>query len=312
MKIHDNNPFTKIFLFLILSVLFVALNFFNALNAAENLSYQEKDLKKISSNYVKSPKNIKKPKLIFSKIQLDNYYIYAICDQVLLDSLQSKCYSYTYKAPVFNFFKIQYSHIREGIKKRYFFHYDKRIPSLYKNYINDYTKGKDKYDKGHLAPDASFDFDKEVLKSTYLSSNVVPQVPYINRYIISKIEKDERNIVKRSKKDLYVLTGAVYTHYDYRYVDENIFKTKVPSAMVFLFIQDEKVIKGYLVPNTFNFSFKYKQASKKDRKKIFENLRIKINKKDEIKRLLLKLNIKKITFKKNKKRILNGYKGYKY
>ena len=36
------------------------------------------------------------------------------------------------------------------------------------------------YDVGHLANDASFDYNKETLYDTYSTANVIPQLPEIN------------------------------------------------------------------------------------------------------------------------------------
>lgn len=53
------------------------------------------------------------------------------------------------------------------------------------------------YQVGHLAPDAAFDYDKEVLKSVYvLGYNTVPMYPHFNMYVWSKLERHARNLAK--------------------------------------------------------------------------------------------------------------------
>jgi len=56
---------------------------------------------------------------------------------------------------------------------------------------SDYTNSG--YDRGHLAPDASFDWSQESLDSTYSLANIIPQVPEVNQHMWVDVENYERS-----------------------------------------------------------------------------------------------------------------------
>jgi len=177
---------------------------------------------------------------------LDNFKIISNCSQVINDDLQRKCYLYNYKKPKFNFFKIQYSNIDTSIKKRLSFKEDKRIPEEYQNKLKNYVHSG--YDRGHLAPDASFDINMTILKTTYLTSNIVPETPRVNRYIISKIEKEERDLVKETKIDVYVLTLA---NYKSKKFDKNMYIPDYIFILIYYKYKNNYQSIAYKIPNTF-------------------------------------------------------------
>jgi len=55
---------------------------------------------------------------------------------------------------------------------------------------SDYTGSG--YDRGHLAPDASFDWSQESLDATYSLANIIPQVPVVNQQMWVDVENYER------------------------------------------------------------------------------------------------------------------------
>jgi len=55
---------------------------------------------------------------------------------------------------------------------------------------SDYTNSG--YDRGHLAPDASFDWSQESLDATYSLANIIPQVPEVNQQMWVDVENYER------------------------------------------------------------------------------------------------------------------------
>ena len=50
------------------------------------------------------------------------------------------------------------------------------------------------YDRGHMAPAADFNFDRQSLEETYLFTNVCPQDQQLNRGEWAKFEREIRNL----------------------------------------------------------------------------------------------------------------------
>ena len=78
------------------------------------------------------------------------------------------------------------------------------------NNADDYAKSG--YDRGHLAPAADFNFDRNALAETYLYSNVCPMLPSVNRGEWAEIEAEVRRLAKSSNDTVHVLTWPEY-HY---------------------------------------------------------------------------------------------------
>jgi len=143
-----------------------------------------------------------------SIIKLENYpiVIYAHCDQVIKDPVQIKCYSYFNHETLFNMYFLD-SNVSKSIKKRLNFREDRRIPKRYQNFLKCYHRNPQKQDRGHLMPDASADYNKIVLRTTYLTSNIVPEYYRTNRYSISKGERQVRDIALHY--NTIVITGII-------------------------------------------------------------------------------------------------------
>jgi endonuclease G len=71
----------------------------------------------------------------------------------------------------------------------------------------DYTHSG--FDRGHLAPDASFDYDQNDLNQVYFMTNIVPMDPTVNRYMWSDLEEYAR-IKTREYGAIHVLNGVVF------------------------------------------------------------------------------------------------------
>ena len=93
------------------------------------------------------------------------------------------------------------------IKKRKSFYTEKNLPKKYRSHTKDYTHTG--YDRGHLANDASFDYDKKVVAKTYTMANIIQQVPNVNRKTWIKAEKLERKVAVALGM-VNVLNGVVY------------------------------------------------------------------------------------------------------
>ncbi len=128
------------------------------------------------------------------------------CNQVLHNPYQVKCYSYSRRSPLFNMYYLD-SRVNKEYKKRLNFRDDRRIPRKYQNFISCYHKNHEKQDRGHLMPDASADFNLTILKTTYLTSNFVPEYYRTNRISIAEVEDKNRKLA--SNHDIIVITGVL-------------------------------------------------------------------------------------------------------
>jgi len=104
------------------------------------------------------------------------------------------------------FFLIEYSSFHKGplkvsyslnknvdhlnIKKRSNFYTEPSLPKDIAVHYDDFTNTG--MDRGHLAPDASFDWSIDSLNATYSMANITPQYPVVNRKIWANIELLER------------------------------------------------------------------------------------------------------------------------
>ena len=131
---------------------------------------------------------------IFKKLNLQ-------CDQIInKEKINMQiCYSYKYKGPLAVIYKLNGNLVNKtNIKKRPRFYAEKAIPKAYRVKPGDYTYATSslnyniKFDRGHLAPDADFDYNYKALLKVYTMANIVPQEKYLNEKTWIKAEKYER------------------------------------------------------------------------------------------------------------------------
>lgn len=146
-------------------------------------------------------------------IELNNFINDVNCDQVLekefsTGSLLSICYDYGYKSAKYVAYTLDGTLINDvNLEDRPSFYAEPEIPKEYRILYSDYTNSG--YDRGHLAPDADFDYDEVDLKVIYSLANIIPQNPYVNRYLWIKVEYQER-LVAASLGELSVINGVVF------------------------------------------------------------------------------------------------------
>jgi len=120
------------------------------------------------------------------------------CDKIIDMEYYLVCYNYDLKSPVAVTYRLTREGISgKGIRKRMSFRISREIPREHASCSLDF-KGS-KYDRGHLASDASFDKDRLKLRSTYYYANVVPMHRRVNRYYWSKVERFERTMAAKLK-----------------------------------------------------------------------------------------------------------------
>jgi endonuclease G len=118
------------------------------------------------------------------------------CDQIIDKQVYKICYSYKYKGALIVWYELDGNLVhKNNIKKRPSFYSEKNIPIKYRSKSSDYTRTG--FDRGHLANDASFDYDKKAQRKTYSMANIVPQYPKLNRRTWIKSEKYERKIAAK-------------------------------------------------------------------------------------------------------------------
>ncbi len=132
------------------------------------------------------------------------------CNQIIDNEFIKICYDYKLKGAKAVSYTLDGDLVNEtNIVKRPNFYAEKSLDKKYRIYTTDYTNSG--YDRGHLAPDASFDWSQESLNAVYTLANIIPQAPQVNRNMWSKLEKFARdkavelgeldviNVVKYSK-----------------------------------------------------------------------------------------------------------------
>jgi endonuclease G len=131
------------------------------------------------------------------------------CDQIIDKQVYTACYDYDYKGSKFVAYTLDGSLVNKAnIKNRQKFYTEKNIPKQYRSHTRDYTHSG--YDRGHLASDASFDYDIKALRKTYSMVNIIPQAPQVNRRQWSKAEDYER-LVATKLGTVTVVNGVVYS-----------------------------------------------------------------------------------------------------
>ena len=79
------------------------------------------------------------------------------------------------------------------------------MPTKCRSYSKDYSRTG--YNRGHLASNASFDYNRKIQKETFLMSNIAPQKPNLNRRYWAKVEKFTRYLTVKYKQ-VEVVTGV--------------------------------------------------------------------------------------------------------
>jgi endonuclease G len=143
-------------------------------------------------------------------------------DQIINKKVINIFYNYKVKGPIVVTYKTDKNSVNsENIDKRPRFYSEKNLQKQYRTNPKDYIYCTSKnnldredgriirYDRGHLAPDASFDYSVADLRKIYTMANIIPQVSEVNRKTWIKSERLERRIAQ--KMDLNVIILVMYT-----------------------------------------------------------------------------------------------------
>lgn len=130
------------------------------------------------------------------------------CSQIIDKQVFTICYDYQAKGAKYVAYTLDGTKVNSvNIKKRSKFYTEKNLPNQYRSHNQDYTNSG--YDRGHLANDASFDYDEKIVVKTYTMANIIPQAPNVNQKTWIKAEELERSVAA-SLGSVNVLNGVVY------------------------------------------------------------------------------------------------------
>jgi len=178
--------------------------------------------------------------LLGSDLFLKQFFNDQQCDQILRnDGFFKTCYSYKNKGARYVSYTLYGSKVNlKNIKKRPRFYQDINIPKKYRSTYNDYTHNTFKADRGHLAPDAAFDWSRKSLHSVYTLSNIIPQHYSLNRGAHSwkGLEKYGR-VLATKLGSINVLNGVVYKKYSKKIGRDKI---SVPNAFWKMYYNSDK------------------------------------------------------------------------
>jgi len=141
------------------------------------------------------------------------------------------------------------------INDRPSFYSEKSIPKEYRSQNSDYINSG--FERGHLAPHASFDYSAKMLDLTYSFANIVPQYPNVNKKTWIKAEKFERAMIKFG--DVKVNNYVIYNKKP-KTIGKN--KIAIPKAFIKEIIIDDVPLCFYFLneknPDTSLGLFSYK------------------------------------------------------
>ncbi|WP_024790779.1 DNA/RNA non-specific endonuclease [Lebetimonas sp. JS085] len=182
----------------------------------------------------------------FTSKYLPNYNIDIHCDKILHKKAFDICYSCKWKTPILVVYKVDGNLIdaKNLSRKSLRFRPDYNLPTKCRSYSKDYSRTG--FDRGHLAPNAVFDYNRAIQKETFLMSNIAPQKPQLNRRLWAKIEKFVR-IQARKYKDIRVITGVCGSLGTLGKKRHNV---NIPAYWYKIIFRPDGKIISFLVPNS--------------------------------------------------------------
>lgn len=179
---------------------------------------------------------------------LDSYINKRNCNKIIDKKVFTICYDYKMKGAKYVAYNLDGNKVNSvNIKKRHSFYTEKILKKKYRTHTKDYTRTG--YDRGHLANDASFDYNEKIVAKTYSMANIIPQAPNVNRKTWIKAEKLERKIAV-SLGQVNVINGVVYSK-----VPKRIGKNKLAVPYAFwkmIYNDNENYKKCFYYKNDLN------------------------------------------------------------
>ncbi|NOZ90783.1 MAG: DNA/RNA non-specific endonuclease [Epsilonproteobacteria bacterium] len=171
------------------------------------------------------------------------------CNQILDKEFLVICYDYKLKVAKAVAYTLEGDLVNElNIKDRPYFYEEELIDEPYRAKLNDYRGSG--YDKGHMAPDAAFDWSQESLEATYSLANIIPQVPEVNQHMWVDVEAYARSkAVELGEVD--VVNVIKYDNNNPKYIGEDNVAVSVGYYKI-LFNEDESYEECFYYANDIN------------------------------------------------------------
>ena len=206
----------------------------------------------------------------FTSKYLPNYNIDTHCDKILHKKAFDICYSCKWKTPKLVVYKVhgdlidKYNLSRKSLR----FRPDFNLPTKCRSYSKDYSRTG--FDRGHLAPNAVFDYNRAIQRQTFLMSNIAPQKPKLNRKLWAKIEKFVRLQARKYGK-VRVITGVCGS---LGHIKNNV---NIPAYWYKIIFRPDGKIISFLVPNSNKIDKHKAKKYLSNVEKIEKTCNIKIN-----------------------------------
>lgn len=165
-------------------------------------------------------------------------------------------YVYSIKGTEYVVEHIQTADVTGSSERKDDFRADPAVPAAHRAELTDYAGAG--YDRGHLSPAAANTANDKIMSESFYLTNMVPQVPNLNRGVWLRLELRVRDWVRVHDKELYVVNGAVYGN-GHTVIGNGM---AVPTHM-FKVIVDPKTAKGiaFVFPNVMGNKISQKSLS---------------------------------------------------
>jgi len=168
-------------------------------------------------------------------ITANNFINTTNCNQIIKKNYITICYDYNLKAPTAVSYTLDGDLVNElNIEERPYFKIERTLPKEYRASYSDYTNSG--YDRGHLAPDAAFDWSEESLNEVYTLANIIPQARKVNRYTWTKAERYAR-FVAVQRGQINVINVVKYSNIPLRIGKNQI---AIPSGYYKVLYSDDQ------------------------------------------------------------------------
>ncbi|NNP74314.1 endonuclease [Acinetobacter defluvii] len=153
-------------------------------------------------------------------------------------------YSGVSKTPLWTAEYLSPERLSQKIKREDNFHEETRVSQSHRALLSDYKASG--YDRGHMSPNADMP-DKASQYDSFSLANMVPQAPKNNQQVWRELEEATRAIVTKQKKDVYVVTGPVFSGKKLKTIGNGVI---VPTAVYkAIYLPKEGIIGAYYAPN---------------------------------------------------------------
>lgn len=133
-------------------------------------------------------------------------YMYQDNTEFLCNSGYAVLYSNTKYVPIYVVEKITSDSLVDTVDRSEDFRPDTRVSHS----SDPHWYIRSGYDKGHMAPAQDLSVNAQMMSSSFLMTNMVPQRPELNRKTWNMLESSIRRNVKKYNETAYVVSGPVF------------------------------------------------------------------------------------------------------